>query len=73
LYNLSVAYFNFGHVALQDALPPNYYEYSDGNFTWVDIDANIIRNVSLPIIFTMVLFVVAIVRSFFMCAARKKD
>jgi hypothetical protein len=66
LHNLQPAYFYFGHVALQDALPANYYEYSEGNFTWADVDANIIRNVSLPIIFTMVLFFVFIIRMIFM-------
>jgi hypothetical protein len=62
LRNLKFSYYEFGPNALANSLPASYVERSAGVFNQTAVDANIVRNVGICIIFTIVLFVMTIVQ-----------
>ena len=62
LYNLRFSYYNFSpHNALSSIVPHDYLEESKGNFRYLSVDANIIRNIGIPLIMALIIVILSII------------
>lgn len=62
LYNLRYSYYNFSpYNALSQLVPSDYIELSPGNYKYLTVDANIVRNIGIPLILALTVGVLAVI------------
>ena len=62
LYNLNYSYFLYANQPLSSFLSTNYQDPFYGNFNLLGVDANILRNVGIPILMSIILLVLKIIQ-----------
>lgn len=62
LYNLRYSYYNFSpNNALSNVVPEYYLEESKGNFQYLSVDANIVRNIGIPLILALLVAILSLI------------